>query len=152
MSDSEPSEKPPQIIVDEDWKAQVEKEKEAFRDEAPGDQKGKSSHPNHDSSPPLPPAALEGLVSMLASQAMASLGLLPHPETGAVDANRPLAKFLIDTLAVLEEKTKGNRTEDETAQLRDALHHLRMIYVASIGDMDAPAPTKSARSPIIELP
>jgi hypothetical protein len=151
MSDSE---EPPKIIVDEDWKAQVEREKEALKGEAHPEQSQKSKTSQDGQIPAPPPASWESLVSMLASQAMAALGLLPDPVTGEATPNRPLAKFLIDTLGVLENKTAGNRTEEETAHLIEALHHLRMIYVSSPvnPDTEPSSPKEHLRSAIIELP
>jgi hypothetical protein len=86
---------------------------------------------------------------MFASQAMAAMGLLPDPVSGESAANRTLAKFLIDTLGVLEQKTEGNRTADESRELQDALHRLRMIYVAIPA---APAATHRKSASAIELP
>ncbi len=66
----------------------------------------------------------------LASQTLAMLGQIPNPETGKADTNLPVAKHFIDTIGVLEEKTKGNCTSEETQMLSDTLHQLRMAYVA----------------------
>lgn len=147
-------EEPSRIIVDEDWKTQVEREKEALRNEERTDHSSDSKKPEPGAYPPPPPASLESLVSMIASQAMAALGLFADPATGEAETNRPLAKFLIDNLGVLEEKTEGNRSEEESAHLRDALHHLRMIYVSIPADGATPLNTTTGpeRSPIIELP
>jgi hypothetical protein len=140
------SEEKSRIIVDEDWKSQVEREKEVLRDQASStDTKRADSETEY----PLPPANLAGMVSMFASQAMAALGLLPDPMTGEASTNRPLAKFLIDSLGVLEQKTEGNRTDEENNVLRDALHHLRMIYVATPARQSQASPPKK---PSIELP
>ncbi len=115
----------PKIIVDEDWKSQVAREKEEM--------KNATTEDAADSDAPkigeFPPANILVFISMLGSQAMAALGLMADPLSGQVSANRPLAKHCIDMLGVLEEKTKGNLTEDESGHLRDALHQLRMVYV-----------------------
>ena len=137
----------PRIIVDEDWKTQVQREREALRTHAdsPNDTKhGQSSQVER-----FPPATLSGMIGVFASQAMAALGLLPDPITGETERNQPLAKFLIDTLGVLEQKTEGNRTEEESNELRAALHHLRMIFVTTSAKQPNP-PGKS--DPTIELP
>jgi len=78
----------------------------------------------------MPPASFLVLMSTLATQTMASLGMIGDPATGEANVNRPMAKHFIDTLAMLQEKTQGNLTEEEAAHLRDALHQLRMAYVA----------------------
>ncbi len=69
----------------------------------------------------------------LAAQANAALdGKLPPgtPGAGAGEA-RPLAQALIDTLAALEEKTRGNLTADEGRLLAEALTALRIRFATS---------------------
>jgi hypothetical protein len=131
------SEDSPRIIVDEDWKTQVERERETLRNQTESTADAIKSQPGGIERFPTP--SLSGMIHMFASQAMAALGLLPDPMTGESAQNRPLAKFLIDTLAVLEQKTEGNRTDDESSELRDALHHLRMIFVAATTNQPNPA-------------
>lgn len=62
-------------------------------------------------------------------QALLSLGQFPNPMTGKYDENLPVARYTIDTLAMLEEKTKGNLEENEEKLLGNVLHELRMVYV-----------------------
>ena len=82
-----------------------------------------------ESTPEPPPASFSVLVTMLFTQAMAMLGQMPDPNTGEAKVNKPFAKHYIDTLEMLEMKTKGNLDEQETAMLNEALHALRMMYV-----------------------
>ncbi len=63
---------------------------------------------------------------------MALLGQLPEPD-GRTEVNKPLAKHTIDTLDVLERKTKGNLDDDEKQVLSEALHVLRMAFVNTKG-------------------
>lgn len=137
----------PRIIVDENWKSQVEKEKEQLRQ---SEERGETS-----GEPELPPASFLGLLSMLGSQAMAALGVLPDFATGETSTNRPLAKHCIDMIGVLQEKTRNNLSEDEAAHVRDALHQLRMIYVSTASTGDASPESRKddeGSSPSIELP
>ena len=62
---------------------------------------------------------------------MAALGQLPDPIEGKPVVRKELAKFQIDMLAVLEEKTKGNLSAEESSMLTDVLHKLRMAFVAA---------------------
>ena len=118
------------IIVDEDWKGQVEREREAARK----DQCLESAHPAGPSPHvELPPASLIGLASGLAFQATAFLGLLPDPASGKPERNLPQAKHLIDMLEMLQQKTDGNRTPEESEDLEAMLHQLRMAYVQVAG-------------------
>ena len=80
---------------------------------------------------PPPPATLEFLITTLATQAMMSLGQIGNPVSGKADVRLPEAKHFIDMLTVLEEKTAGNRTADESALLDGFLHELRMAFVLS---------------------
>ena len=58
-----------------------------------------------------------------------SLGLLPGPTSGKAEVSLPLAKHAIDTLDILQQKTEGNRTQDESDDLESMLYQLRMAYV-----------------------
>jgi len=134
MSNS-PEEK--KIIVDEDWKSQVEAEKEAALKAQKSGQAQSSEEAAAPAEVPLPPASLEVLIASLAAQAMVALGLLPSPVANRLERLPNQAKHLIDMLAMLEEKTNGNRTEQESAALEDTLHRLRMAYV-TMGQSPAP--------------
>ena len=63
-------------------------------------------------------------------QAMMSMGLMPDPSGGEPKIYLDQAKHFIDTVAMLEEKTEGNRTDEESNLFRHLLHELRMAYVA----------------------
>jgi hypothetical protein len=73
---------------------------------------------------------LELLVSMFATEALMAMGQIPHPVSGKHEAYLPQAKHLIDLLQVLEDKTQGNRTDEETKMLDQVLHELRLAFVA----------------------
>lgn len=79
--------------------------------------------------PRLPNADFVTLVSMLSSQAMVGLGVMPHPISQKPDPQPELARHFIDLLGVLEEKTKGNLTPDEHRLLESTLHDLRMAFI-----------------------
>ena len=57
------------------------------------------------------------------------LGLIPHPQTGKPEANLALARMLIDHLAAIAHKTKGNLTADEETVINNALSNLQRAYV-----------------------
>ena len=69
------------------------------------------------------------LVSTFATQAAVGLGQMPNPATDEAGVDLAQAKFAIDMLQVVEEKTKGNRTEEEEKFLEDILYQLRMLYI-----------------------
>lgn len=138
------------IIIDEDWKSQVEAEKSAAQQSPDEPQPSESDQPSPPADPvantqnpaepiagetpadpPMPPASLGMLMSSLATEALISMGQMPHPATGQVVKARNQAKYLIDTLEVIQEKTAGNLTPEEATALGDILHQLRMAFVAS---------------------
>jgi hypothetical protein len=65
----------------------------------------------------------------LSTQALVHLGELPDPHTNQMAADLPAAQQLIDIIAMLENKTRGNLDRDEQAMLESILFDLRMKYV-----------------------
>ncbi|MEM6458130.1 MAG: DUF1844 domain-containing protein [Planctomycetota bacterium] len=131
----------PQIQVDSDWKAQAraEKEKLAGKPEdgagtgpdaasggtAPGGVAGGTSGGGGG----VPPANVETLISSFVTQALFAMGAIPDPQTGQPVMQLDLARYQIDLLAVLEEKTQGNLSDDEQKMLAGTLYELRSRYV-----------------------
>ena len=114
------------IIVDEDWKQQAEREKEvlAAKEEAEKQKAGE-----HKRRGPLPKGDFGGLISMLFTQTLFSLGFIQVKDEEKREPDLLLAKYNIDMLEMLEEKTKGNLTDDEQKALAQTLSELRMAYV-----------------------
>lgn len=131
---TDPSKDPEKkIIVDEDWKSQVEAEKRAAQQESkPSEQTESAEQESAEQEPegPLPPPTLNVLASSLYLQGMISLGLMPTPGAEAPEVKLHHAKHAIDTLQMLEEKTKGNRTPEEDKEMDDMLHQIRMAFVS----------------------
>jgi len=80
-------------------------------------------------SPQPPEANFQILVSTFATQAAVALGQVPNPATKRTDVDLPQAKFAIDLLQVLEEKSAGNLEDEERAFLDQCLYQLRMLYI-----------------------
>lgn len=78
---------------------------------------------------PLPPMDFTTFCLSLASSTIIHLGETPHPDSGKTEPNLPLAKQSIDILALLEEKTRGNLTAEESRLLATLLYDLRMRFV-----------------------
>jgi hypothetical protein len=68
-------------------------------------------------------------VMMQAQNAALFLGQIPNPQTGQGEVNLELAKMFIDQLAMIQEKTRGNLTNEESAVLRNTLSNLQMAFV-----------------------
>lgn len=77
----------------------------------------------------LPPVDFISFVLSLAASAQMHMGLIPNPEGGKTEKNLDLAKQTIDLLGILEEKTKGNLTDEEGKILQEMLNHLRLQFL-----------------------
>src|SRR5881409_3195498 len=80
-------------------------------------------------------------VMMQAQNAALFLGQIPNPQTGQGEVNLELAKMFIDQLAMIQEKTRGNLSNEEATVLRNTLANLQMAFVEVSQGKGAPAPT-----------
>jgi hypothetical protein len=78
---------------------------------------------------PLPEVTLATFIFSLSSSALVHLGEIPEPETNRTLVDLPIAKQIIDTLGMLQEKTRGNLDQDEERLLKSVLYDLRMRYI-----------------------
>jgi len=78
---------------------------------------------------PLPEINFATFIFSLNSSALVNLGVIEDPATSQKAKNLPLAKQTIDILGMMEEKTKGNLSDDEANMLKTMLYELRMLYV-----------------------
>jgi hypothetical protein len=91
--------------------------------------------PAPDAAPPptgeLPKIDFATFVLSLFTSALYQMGLAPDPASGekAGEPNLLLARQTIDTLEMLEAKTRGNLDPDEAGLLENALFELRMRFV-----------------------
>lgn len=92
-----------------------------------------------DKTPRVPPADFQTLVTMFSTQAMVALGAIPHPSSGKAEVQLELARHFIDLLGVVEEKSKGNLTDDETSLISSSLHYLRMSFIEQSKQPAVPA-------------
>jgi len=113
------------IIIDEDWKSQIEREREEL-EQAPDDPKATQPlGPNE-----IPPASFPMLLTSIGTQAMMALGQVPDPVSGNPVYHPDLARHHIDTLVILQEKTKGNLAADEQEMLENFIDQLRQLFIA----------------------
>ncbi|MES2963710.1 MAG: DUF1844 domain-containing protein [Bdellovibrionota bacterium] len=71
------------------------------------------------------------LVLSLGSSAAMALGLAPNPVSGAVEKDLDLARFNIDLLRMLRDKTKGNLNDDERKFIESIVTDLQMKFVTA---------------------
>ncbi|MGA4644739.1 DUF1844 domain-containing protein [Limisphaera sp. 4302-co] len=72
------------------------------------------------------------LILQLADLANVMLGRIPNPATGETTRDLDAARIFIDQLSVLELKTRGNLTPEESRLLRDTLMNLRLAFVEAV--------------------
>lgn len=116
----------PKIIIDEDWKAQVQREKEQAQvkqTEEPAEA-AEDSEAGDDEAP----STFGALIQSLAAQCAFALGLIAPPDTKQLMVNLEEARYCVDTLIMLREKTKGNLTPQEQGILTQTLAELQQVY------------------------
>ena len=86
-------------------------------------------------------------VMMQAQNAALFLGQIPNPKTGEAEINLDLARMFIDQLEMIQEKTRGNLTNDESMVLRNALSNLQMAFVEASGASPSQRPEQSEVPP-----
>jgi len=130
MAEEQKDKKPEKkVIVDEDWKQDAQREKEILAAQEKAEEKkaaGQKRPPG-----PLPKGNFAALISTLSMQALFALGVVEvkGQEGQKREPDLDLAKYNIDMLETLEEKTRGNLTEEEAKVLSDMLNQVRMVYV-----------------------
>ncbi len=77
------------------------------------------------------------LVLMLHAAAMQYLGKIKNPVTDSIERDLAGAQGMIDTLEMLENRTRGNLSQDEGRMLAQMLQELRLNYV---DEAQKPAP------------
>ncbi len=108
----------PEKTVDEEWKKHIQEEK-----------KDTGKQPTQKTKQQIPEASFNLFISSLATQTLINLGEMASPfnKKKALDLNQ--AKFTLDTLQIIKDKTKGNLADDETKYLDTLLYDLRMRYI-----------------------
>jgi hypothetical protein len=84
-------------------------------------------------------------VIMHAQNAALFLGQIPNPKSGEAEVNLDLARMFIDQLAMIQEKTRGNLTSEETKVLSNALSNLQMAYVEVARESGGTLPESARR-------
>ena len=125
--------------VDESWKERIDTEKQ----KETGDQKQKTEDQRpkakdqrqekkeeQEDMPQGGPGDFSAFISSLAMQGLMLLGELPNPVTGKKELELEQAKYIIDTLIMIKDKTKGNLMKAEEKMLEQALYELQTRFVA----------------------
>jgi hypothetical protein len=152
------AEEQPSLHIDTDWKKQAQEEKRKLAEQekakaeqakapaaapfpgtvppvaaAPGSEPASRTRPAGGRAAPgqreLPPPSFAALVQSIVTQILFYVGDL-SPRGSEPTVNLDMAKHQIDILGILEEKTKGNLSDDEKHLLDAALYETRMRYVS----------------------
>jgi len=133
--------------VDEDWKRRAQAEKEVDA--------AKAAPPPPPGAPPAPGAPPKsearphpmfgGLVESLASQALLYMGAMRDPMTGQVHQDLQQAQTMIEMLGMIDEKTKGNLSKEESDMLKQVLDEVRMHFVR----LTSPPPPPNPKGPMM---
>ena len=124
----------PTIQIDDDWKRQAQEEKRKLAEREAAAKKPVAPPPSAETAPaaaarPQPEASFATLVQSVMTQALYYRGELGEKGEQPM-LNMDVAKHQIDTLAVLDSKTKGNLSGDEQSLLDQALYDLRSRFVS----------------------
>ena len=122
------------IQIDDDWKKQAQEEKRKLAEESRAREEAAAkaapaSAGGEKRAREMPPASFVTLISTMLTQAGYYLGEYAGQD-GEPMVDLDAAKFQIDLLGVIEEKTKGNLAADEQKVLDGALYELRTRYVS----------------------
>jgi hypothetical protein len=74
-------------------------------------------------------ASFSLLTMSIASNAMMAMGLTADPQNGKTEVDKNLARFNIDLLVMLKEKTKSNLNSEEMGLIEHVLQDLQMKFI-----------------------
>ena len=74
-------------------------------------------------------ASFSTLAISLGTQAIVAMGLVESPITGKFEKDMDAARFNVDLLRMLRDKSKGNLSQHEEKLLTDMIYDLQMKYV-----------------------
>lgn len=115
--------------VDSSYKEAVKKEKEKQEKKVSEESEGETSEGGTGKKQEIPEVNFPMFISSLGMQAMMSLGEVENPMTKKKEVNLEQAKYFVDTLKILKDKTEGNLNSDEQKVLDDLIYQLQMKYV-----------------------
>lgn len=111
------------LIIDSDWKEEARREKQRLSE---AEKAGEGQ-------PSAGAVRFADLLNVLVMQVAAALGGMVGPGGQMLPPDLPAARYFIDLLGLLEEKTRGNLSEDEKKMLNQVLYELRLEFVRLSG-------------------
>ena len=98
-------------------------------DEVKDNEKKEESEKEEQKGYAIPEPDFITFIFTLSTHAQIGMGLIPNPISKKVEVDLNLAKYQIDIIGMIKEKTKGNLDEREGKFIENILHELRMVYV-----------------------
>lgn len=124
------------VVKDRRIFAEEDKDREEVKDDASNEKEAEEkeskstvSTSEQTKESQLPEMNFPTFIMSMNASALVHLGVIEDPATGKKESNMLLAKQTIDILTMIEEKTRGNLTEDEEKMLQSILYDLKIIYV-----------------------
>ena len=115
------SEETPEIVNDESWKNQVEREKTSQEAAKPPEEDAEADF-----------TLFDNLMSTLSAQTLFALGMMAEEGQAQVTVDLDAAKHMIDTLMMLQEKTVNNLSSEESTNLEQAISELQRVFATRI--------------------
>jgi hypothetical protein len=140
-------EEQPEKKIDLGWKEQAQREKEQLSEELDQGAAGGGDEP-----PELSEPSFLNFVNGMAVQAAMFLGQVENPVVGKRILDLPAAKYNIDALGIIAEKTKGNLTAEEDKALTAMLGDLRMAYVETLHAVERAMAERAAKGQLKPKP
>jgi hypothetical protein len=117
--------------VEERKEGEEEKKKEVPQ-EVKKEEKEKKEFDEEENVIELPPVDFKTFIASLATTVLVNLGHIPEPSTGEPLKNLEVARYHIDIIDMLAEKTRGNLTPEEEEFLKEILRDLKLRYIEEV--------------------
>jgi hypothetical protein len=93
---------------------------------------GDGKVPNVEGKCVMPEVTFSAFIMSLNTSALYHLGEISDPATGKTEVNFELARHAIDTLVMLQDKTKGNLSHDEEEMLKNIVYDVKLRFVKAV--------------------
>ena len=122
--------------VDDSWKNTIQKEKKVSDSAESSQNTERKQKETVDTKRPSEKETLtfSTFVSSLGMQSLYHMGEIPNPMTEKKEVNLDAAVEIIDILVLLQEKSKGNLTEEEAHLINSLIYDLQITYVKKVKD------------------
>jgi hypothetical protein len=82
-----------------------------------------------ENTPEEEPVAFTSFIMSLATQVLVQLGEMPPPQGMEIPLDLEAARQTIDIMTMLQRRTKGNLSQEESRFMEEVLHSLRISFI-----------------------